>query len=296
MKRKRTRAAILAALILGLCASDGRADTSLFERIGKDASLAKLFPDSEARAEVQDGFLIGTGVERIRRLPDGNLRIERTRRYTKVRDLESDRIATLPEPWDARSTLIVTPALRLRSVDTRLWFKRSGDGVFKDHKLSERHDWLFAVDRTLIRVSKSGQQLIQETFLGQKKLDGESYDYPADATPLEIVGMFLSVAVDRRLDQFEFELLLPGGSTHGISAHTVRTRDLRRFAKGYSVPQSRLISRELTAVVDLRLTSPVKYLFFPHHFYMAFSAQDPWKLTALWGGDPDENLQAFRVD
>jgi hypothetical protein len=37
-------------------------------------------------------------------------------------------------------------------------------------------------------------------------------------------------------------------------------------------------------------------VFFPHHFYLAFSASEPSKLVMMWGGDPDKNLQAFRID
>ena len=81
-----------------------------------------------------------------------------------------------------------------------------------------------------------------------------------------------------------------------MRAETHRTRDLARYAKGYRVPKSRLTPSEPTALVDMRLASPVKHLFFPHHFFMTFSVREPWKLTLLWGGDPDENLQAFRVD
>ena len=291
------RRGFFAAVVLAACfsAGHGRAETSLLARIGKDPRLADVFPDYEARAEVQDGFLLGTGTERLRKLPDGKLQVERTRRYTRVRDVESGRIAALPEPWNARSTVIVLPSLRLVSADTRLSFKRSGDGVFKEEKLSEQHDWLFGVDRTTLRASPNGRRLTAASYLGGKVKESETYDYPAEATPLEIVGMLLSAAVAHRLDAFEFELLA-GGSSHGVRAQTYRTRDLRRFAKGYRVPKSRLIANEPQAVVDLRLASPVKYVFFPHHFYMAFSAAEPWKLTALWGGDPDENLQAFRLD
>lgn len=289
---------LAAPAIFALClsASHGRAEPSLLARIGKDPKLAALFPDWNARAEVQDGFLIGTGTERAQRQPDGSLQIVRTRRYTHVRDVDSGRVAALPEAWDARSTLTVTGALRLVAADTRLYFKRSGDAVFKEQKLSEQHDWLFGVDRTLLRASADGRKLTYSSYLANQRKSADTYDYPADATPLEIVGLLLSVAVARQLDAFEFELLVPGGSTHGVRAQTRRTRDLRPFAKGYRVPKSRLRASEPQAVVDLRLASPVKYVFFPHHFYLAFSVAEPWKLTALWGGDPDENLQAFRID
>ncbi len=284
------------ALALFVCASDSRADGSLFARIGKDPTLSQLFPDTIAKAEVQDGFLLGTGTERTRHLPDGRMQVDRTRRYTRVRDTESGRIATLPEPWEARSTLIMLNTLRLVSVDTRLTFKRSGDAVFSDHELSERHEWLFGVDRTQIRASKDGTKLTHQSFRGGKRVESETYDYPPDSMPLEIVGILLSVTVARKLDRFDFQLLVPGGDTHGVRAETHRTRDLRRFAKGYRVPPARLTAKELTAVVDMRLDSPVKYVFYPHHFYMAYSAAEPWKLTMMWGGDPDENLQAFRVE
>jgi hypothetical protein len=255
-----------------------------------------VFPASESRAEVSDGFLIGMGTEVVRPQPDGSLQIERTRVYTRVRDTESGRIAKFPEPWRARSVLTVSPALRLVAVDTQLFFKASGDGVFPGSKLSERHEWLFAVDRTQTKASADSRKLTYQSWKGAKRVKSDTYDYPPDAVPLELVGMFLSVAVQRQLDRFDFELLVPGGSTHGVRAETHRTRDVTSFAKGYRVPKSKLISSEPVALVDLRLASPVKYVFFPHHFFMTFAISEPWKLTMLWGGDPDENLQAFRVD
>ena len=285
-----------AALALCLLPSPSRAYDSIFQRIGGDTTLAGLFPDSDARAEVQEGFLIGTGSEAVRHLPDGRLRIERTRHYTRVRDIESGRVANLPEAWEARSILIVSSSLRLMAADTWLHFKRSGDGVLAGEKLSERHDWLFKVDRTSLRTAPDGKHLTYQVFLGSKRVSSESYDYPTDTTPLEIVSLLLTVAVQRQLDAFDFQLLVPGGSTHGVRAQTHRTRDLRRFAEGYRVPKTRLLSNEAQAVVDMRLASPIKYVFFPHHFYMAFSVREPWKLMMLWGGDPDENLQAVRIE
>jgi hypothetical protein len=295
MKRLRELACVVPLLML-VSASGAHAYDSWFERIGSDRALLKLFPASESKAEVHDGFLLGTGTETLRPLPDGRLQIERTRVYTRVRDTENGRIATLPEPWRARSVLTVLPSLRLVAADTQLWFKRSGDGVFPGQSLSKKHDWLFEVDRTRMIAAADGRHLTYETYRSGKRLKSERYDYPADAVPFELIGMFLSVAVARHLDRFDFELLVPGGSTHGVRVETHVTRDLRKFAAGYQVPKVRLTTAEPVALLDLHLASPVKYLFFPHHFYMAFSTREPWKLTMLWGGDPDENLQAFRID
>lgn len=282
--------------LLALFPSAAAAYASFFERIHADRTLAQLFPASESHAEVHDGFLIGTGTEVVRTLPGGSLQIERTRSYTRIRDTDTGQIARLPEPWRARSVLTVSPSLRLLAADTQLFFKRSGDTVFKGSKLSEQHDWLFHVDRTRLKASPDGRRLTLESYEGAKRTKAETYDYPADAVPFELVAMFVSVAVARRLDNFDFELLVPGGGTHAVRAETHRTRDLTRFAKNYRVPKSRLTSREPLALVDMRLASPVKYLFFPHHFFMTFSVREPWKLTMVWGGDPDENLQAFRSE
>lgn len=274
----------------------GLAYESLIDRLGAKVNLGRLFPEALARASVQDGFLLGTGSERIERLPDGALRIERTRHYTQVRHPETRKLATLPRPWEVTATLTVTPDLRLSFADTRLAFHRDGDRVFPDRALSDAHDWLFKSDRSTLRSSADGKRLTRHSYLGKQQLDSDTYDYPSEAVPLEIVGLYLAVAVARRIDQFDFQLLVPGGSTHGVRAVTHRTRDVRRLAKGYRVPSRKLVSAEPLAVVDMRLSSPIKYVFFPHHFYLAFSAQEPSKLVMLWGGDPDENLQAFRID
>jgi hypothetical protein len=296
-RRRRSLWVATAGVALALLtAGAAAAYDSWFERVRVDAALARSFPTSESHAEVNDGFLLGTGTEVVRTQTNGNLQVERTRQYTRIRDTDTGRVATFPEPWRARSVLTVSPALRLLSADTQLFFKRSGDGVFPGSKLSERHAWLFEVDRTRLTAARDGRRLTLESYKAGKRVDSEAYDYPRDAVPLELVGMFVSIAVERRLDKFDFDLLVPGGSTHGVRAETYRTRDLTRFAKGYRVPKSRLTASEPLAVVDMRLASPVKYLFFPHHFYMAFSVREPWKLVMLWGGDPDENLQAFRLD
>jgi hypothetical protein len=254
-----------------------------------------MFEPTEAHADVQDGFLIGTGVERMRHLPDGKLEIVRTRHYTSVRHPDKHSIAPLPKPWDATSTLVLDPSLRLIRSDTRLSFDRNADGMFPGAKLSDAHDWLFKFDRSLTRAVDGGGRLEQQSSLGGKPVKSERYDYPTSATPLEVVGLYLSVAVARRIDEFDFDLLTPGGSRHAVRAQIHRTRDLHPYAKGYRVPGRMLTSERPLAVVDMRLASPIKYLFFPHHFYMAYDQAEPSKLMMMWGGDPDENLQAFRT-
>jgi len=267
---------------------------SLFGRIRVDSSLANVFPDSDAVADVQDGFLLGTGSERIRRLPDGRLSIQRTRHYTALRHPDTGAVATLPEPWDVTANLLLTPSLRLIRNDTRFNFRRSGDTVFPDHPLSERHAWLFESDHTLVFAYDQGRRLQQQGWKQGKLVKQENYAYPSQAVPLESVGLYLTVAVQRGVDRFDFDLLGPDGSLHGVRSQIVRTRDLRRFAEGYRVPKERLLAGHPLAVVDMRLASPIKYLFFPHHFYMAYSTEHPDQLIMMWGGDPDTNLQAFR--
>ena len=277
-------------------AAQSHAFTSLFERVRQDATLASSLPESEARATLEEGFLIGTGTERMRKMPDGKLRIDRTRHYTRIRHPETRKIVDLPQAWNATSVMIVQPSLRLVSSDTRLDFKRDADGILGDYKLSDHHSWLFESDRSVVRVSQDGKSLIRQAYLAGKQVKRESYDYPPHAMPIEIIGLFLAVAVERRVDQFDFELITPGGDTHGVRAQVHRTRDVRRYAQGYRVPSQRLVAQETLALIDMRLASPVKYLFFPHHFYLAFSEREPWKLMMMWGGDPDTNLQAFRTN
>ncbi|MET0385196.1 MAG: hypothetical protein ABW321_04515 [Polyangiales bacterium] len=269
---------------------------SLFGHVRVDRSLADVFVDGEATADVQDGFLIGTGTERVRHLPDGRLSIERTRHYTSVRHKDTRQVAKLPEPWDARLSVLLEPSLRLIRADTRLHFKRSGDTVFPDKKLSEQHDWIFEADRTLLTSLEGGKRLRAQDFNAGKVVKDASFDYPHDSMPLEVIGLYLSLAVKRGIDRFDFDLLANDGSVHGVRSQVVRTRDFRALAKGYPVPKERLVAKQPLAVVDMRLASPIKYVFFPHHFYMAFSIEHPDQLWMMWGGAPDDNLQAFRRD
>jgi hypothetical protein len=264
--------------------------------LGRDRTLAALLPDEESHAIVQDGFVLGTAMERVRHLPDGQLQIRRLRHYTRIRHPQTHVIATLPEPWEFEAILTLQPSLRLVQADTRLRFRRSADTVFPDYKFSERHAWLFAWDRSIVRVTADGAHLEQQTYLEHKPLGGQRYDYPANAIPIEIITSYLSVAAQWHVDQFDFDLLLPGGAIHGVRSQIHRTQDPQPFAKDYSIPKQRLRANDMLAIVDMRLSSPVKYLFFPHHFFMVFSAPQPSKLLMMWGGDPEADMQAFRVD
>ena len=281
---------------VGICACPQLAHgfESLLQRVRPEPALANAFRDADSEADVQDGFLIGVGSERVRHLPDGRLSVERVRRYTSVRRSDTQAVAKLPEPWEATASILLEPTLRVIRIDTKLNFKRSGDAAFKDYKLSEKHAWLFEADRTLLRSVAAGRRLQLQSFQRGKLLKQDTYDYPGDAIPLEVVGMFLTVAVQRGVDHFDFNLLAPGGDVHGVRSQVTRTRDVRRFAVDYHVPRERLVTAQPVALVDMRLASPIKYLFFPHHFYMAFSTAHADELDMMWGGDPDTNLQAFR--
>jgi hypothetical protein len=281
---------------VGICACPQLAHgfDSLLQRVRPEPALANAFRDADSEADVQDGFLIGVGSERVRHLPDGRLSVERVRRYTSVRRSDTQAVAKLPEPWEATASILLEPTLRVIRIDTKLNFKRSGDAAFKDYKLSEKHAWLFEADRTLLRSVAAGRRLQLQSFQRGKLQKQDTYDYPADAIPLELVGMFLTVAVQRGVDHFDFNLLAPGGDVHGVRSQVTRTRDVRRFAVDYHVPRERLVTAQPVALVEMRLASPIKYLFFPHHFYMAFSTAHADELDMMWGGDPDTNLQAFR--
>src|SRR5262245_15611750 len=87
--------------------------SSLFESVSQDGTPGGTLPVSHTNAIVEDRSLIGTGSERLRRLPDGRLRIDRLRHYTRIRHPEKGNIVALPTPWEATGVLIVEPSLRL---------------------------------------------------------------------------------------------------------------------------------------------------------------------------------------
>jgi hypothetical protein len=294
--RSRGALAAYAFLVVWTCAAHGHAFSSLFEHVHQDATLAALLPESAARASMQDGVLFGTGSERLQRLPDGALRVDRTRRYTHVRHPKTGKFVKLPEVWEVTAALRLTPQLRLVSCDTRFNFKREADNILGDYRLSEHQAWMFEKDRSVLRANKDGTTLTRQDYLAGKPIKTERYDYPQGAMPVEILGLVMGIAVQRRIDQFDFELIVPDGDTHGVRAQVRRTRDLHRFAKGYRVPPSRLKAEETLAVVDIHLSSPIKSLFFPHHFYLAYADHEPWQLMMMWGGDPSETIQAFRIE
>lgn len=287
--------AALICLIVGVVPAVAAAYDSLFVRMKVDASLAAIFPDGVARADIQEGVLIGVGTEQLKHLPDGRLSVIRKRRYTSLRRPDTKQVAQLPQPWEATTTLVLEPNLRLVQADTRTKFdKQAGDALFADYKLSEEHKWLFESDHSVLKAVEGGRKLQQQRFLKGKGVKQQTIDYPADSAPIDTIGLYLSAAVARGVDRFDFQLLVPGDGTHGIRAQVHRTRDVSQFAKGYRLPKARLRADETLAVLDLRLASPVKYLFYPHHFFMAFSVAHPDQLLMMWGGDADTNMQALR--
>ena len=289
---RRSAAAAGALLLLAVDASPGAA----LEPAAATPTIAQwLFRPGEASAEVQDGLLLGRGYERIEHTGSGGLRVLRTRTYRRFRDLGSHRVVALPEPWSVRSTLELTASLRLRSAETVLSFHRSIDRALGRNASNEDLAPLFAWDRLQVRANAVGTKLHATTLLARRIVSEERYDYPPNGVPLEIVDMVMSLAVVQRRGDFEFELLLADGTAHGVSAHVHRVRDPSRFARGYEVPRKRFrdTGHEL-AIVDTWLSSPFKSLFFPHHFYFMFESGRPSELLAIWGGDPDEHLQAFR--
>ncbi len=295
MRNRMRRQTQLAALVIALLtwSSTGAAFDLLFERVRGARALSSLYQSSEARAAVRDGLLFGDGSERIERQADGTLHVEQDRIYTRAKHPHTGRLVDLPQPWHLHSTVTLTPALRLRSLDTSLELYRSIDdamGFAFTDKLKAVFDWR----RVTARVSADGKTLIRNTWRAGRGVKTTSFDYPADAIPLEIVGMVLPVAVRAHIDTFEFDLLLPDGALHRVCARVLRTRDLTRFAQGYPLPAAQLRFGEELAVVDLWLASPIKHLFFPHHFYFVYSDARPTQLLAFWGGDPDEHLQAIR--
>jgi hypothetical protein len=289
---------VIPTLALILClgvAPLGHAFDSLFKRVPPDQTWAKTFPEYDSIAQVEDDFMIGQGTEHVHALPDGKLQVERKLTYTHVRRKDTQAVAKLPEPWTATGSYLLEPNLRIIRADTKLRVSRSGDTVFPGYKLSEHHDWLYKFDQTTLRSFDNGRRLQLQELNQGKVTSTKKYDYPQNSAPLEIIGLYMAVAVQRGLDQFDFDLLAPGGDVHGVRTNVYRTRDVSRFTKGYSVPKDKLQAKEPLAVVDMRLASPIKYLFFPHHFYMAFSAKDPTKLMMVFGGDPSAQMQAYRM-
>jgi len=285
----------LGELPFGLWPRIAAAYDSLFAQLRVDKQLAELFPESVSRADIEEGVLLGVGTDRIRHLSDGRLSLERKRHYTAVRRSDTHKVAKLPKPWDAVSTLLLEPNLRMVRADTRVSFDReSGDTAFADYKLSEKHAWLFEADRTLLRATSQGRRLQMQVFKAGKLIKQDESDYPDDSAPFEIVPLYMSAAVAKGVDHYDFELLVPGDGTHGIRVDVHRTRDLRRFAEGYRVPRARLHSDQPLAVAEMRLSSPLKALFYSHHFFMVFPVSHPDQLTMMWGGEGDSLMQAFR--
>ncbi len=291
VRRALLSAGLLSALLL--CSVPGAAFESLLPRLPRGGRLSALIGDTQARAVVRDGPLLGEGVERTELLGDGTLRVTRSRTYTQARRPDSGRLVALPEPWRIRSTLLLSPSLRLLRADTTLELHRSADRALR-YPLSEKLSELFEQDRVSLRAAARGASLVRTLYLRGRRTDRSSYAYPRDAIPLDIISLVLAIAVRNRVERFDYQLLLPDGSSHGVRARVYRTRDPTPFARDYRLPVGSLRLGAELAIVDMSLASPIKHLFYPHHFYFVYASDDPAKLLALWGGDPDEPLYAFR--
>jgi hypothetical protein len=284
---------VLLTLSLSLVAGVAYAFQPLVERLPRDARGSDLFANREQRARVKDGPLIGRGHERSAVAADGRLLVERTRTYLRAVHPDTGKVVELPDPWHMRSTLVLSPSLRLIETTTTLSFHRSVDRAM-GYPFSEKFDRFFEWNRVHTVASRAGNRLTRTARLDGKVVEHDSYDYPGDAIPIEIVGLVLAHAVKNRVPDFDFELLLPGGDQHGIASRVHRTRDVKRFARGYPVPLAQVGSAGELAVVEMWLASPIKRVFFPHHFFLVYSSENPAELVALWGGDPDDSLQAYR--
>lgn len=290
----------LGATLLLLSAPGGvRAHDDLIEQLPRGSRYTDGFDGGAPRAAVRDGFLHGHGRESHRLLADGRLQVDRIKVYTRVAHPETHRLVPLPDKWTVRQRIVLSPELRLVSSDTRLDFHRSIDRALTDYRFSEEHPRYFEWDHSRIRAVAGGAKLRHVRTRGGQPVDDETYDYPPNALPIEVVGIALSAAILNRLRSFEYDILLPGGSTHGIKVDVRRTDDLTGYAKGYGLPkrfQDHLKPGQDLLVMDMRLSSPVKKLVFPHHFYIAYLRDRPQEVIAFWGGKPGEHVYAFRTD
>jgi len=288
------------AVVLWLAAVGGAAaHDDLVDLLPRRGDWVRGFDGSRPTATVRDGFLYGHGRERHDVQANGQLRIERIKTYTRVMHPETRRLVKLPEPWKVRQVLVLSPSLRLISATTKLDFKKSIDDALGEYRFSEEHERFFEWDSSRTEALAGGTRLRRVQRRGAEVIEDETYDYPHDAVPIEIVGVALTAALQHRIHAFDFELLLPGGSTHGIEVDVSRTTDLRPFAREYGLSgpfAKQLQPGHSLAVMDMRLASPIKKLVFPHHFYMAYAADRPEQLVAFWGGKPGEHLYAFRTD
>lgn len=291
--RATSLALLLAAHVL-VGPTRARAHADLYEQLPADGSWAAMFDGTDARARVKDGLLIGLASERAARLPDGNLQVRRDKTYYRVKHPKTGKVVKLPDPWRVHATLVLTPALRLLRARTTVHFPTSIDRAL-DYPFSEELGQYFDWDEARTTASQGGTRLTLTLLKHGAVLRTESYDYEPDDIPIEIIGLALGPAIQRRIDHFDFDLLLPDGSTHGVRADVHRVNQLAPYAKGYPIPKSLLSIGGPKAVVTMRLSSPLKYLLFPYKFYLVYDADDPADVLALWGGKPDEHLQAFKI-
>lgn len=276
----------------------GASDTSIAD-LPRGGDWARAFDGTEPHADLRDGYFRGFGHERRQRLDNGGLRVLRVKVYTHVEHPETHRVVKLKDRWTVTSVMDLTPALRLERETVRLAFRKSIDEVLDGYEFTEEHDDFFEWDEMRVRALAGGTKLARTKILGGRIVEEDVYDYGPDDVPMEIVGLVLSAAVKRGLSKFDFDLLIPGGSTHGVRATTHVTRDLTPYGRGYGFSrkfQERMRTHEDVALLEMRLASPVKYLLYPHKFYIAYERAAPEHVVAFWGGEPGKHLYAFRSD
>ena len=293
----RTRSSLAAA---ALALSIGLGFALRADQAGPASSAAaQLFHAGEVHGQVRDGGLWGSGYEHVDRLSDGGLRVVRVRDYDRLTDPKSKRIVTLPEAWQVRATLVLSPQLRLRRSDTTFAFHRSVDRALGYDASHDELAWLFESNRVVVNADRAGSALTLLAMSDGRVIRRDHYAYPRDAVPIELTSLAVSVQLVRRVSRFEFDVLLPGGDTHGVKAVVHRAADPTPFTRGYRLPAPALAllkqTREGLAIVDLYLASPFKRIVFPHHFYFVYAYAAPDTLLSAWGGDPDEPMLAFQT-
>jgi hypothetical protein len=114
---------------LALWPGTSRAYETLARQLPKRADRTEWFTPGESFARVQDGLLLGHGREVVSRLPNRGLRLFREKVYRAVRHPDTGALLPLVPEWSVRSTLELTPALRLRYDHTRLEVHPPGGGA-----------------------------------------------------------------------------------------------------------------------------------------------------------------------
>lgn len=280
------RFAVLLTLVFA--AGTARAEGPLSAQLPKKTNLAKLIGEHSGKALVKDALLYGSVSAKTTLLKSGGLRLVKKKVYDRVQHPETGKIYKLKDKWTVDYKWEVNSRLRIVSGIVRKKMYRSIEKTLGGFPFFEEYSKYLDWDEWRTTSNKNQTVLSTQKVLGGKVTDSESFEYEPNAVPIPVLELALAAAARHGLTSFDLDVLLPDGSAHGLDVTARSSKNLASVNGEYPFPASvrKMLKLDHPATVfEIRLSSPVKRLFYPHRFYLAY-AKSSRNFLGFWGGKP----------